>query len=176
MRDELIKLEQRFLVIGLTAMFLSLVSGFIVYDKARQRGLVSELMKQDFVAVQFRDGEYCESIEDVLKRNWLFDTIDVLYVDVPQGSLRESLSLVKQFSYLTRVIVRYQGNDFAQFRLHRSEIEEWIKSECALVGAALPSVEVLRTWTVAQQVDKGSATSPLESLERPLLNGSFHFQ
>jgi hypothetical protein len=146
---------RRVVVTGLIALALSLVGVFAVNDKARQREFVAELMKQDFVAVQFSDGEYCESIQDVQKRNWLYDTIDVVYVDVPQGSLRESLSLVRQLSSITHVIVRFQGEDFEQFRLHRSEIEARIASECELVRAALPKVEVLRTWTVAQQVDKG---------------------
>lgn len=155
MRDEPVEPLQRFLVMGLIALLLSMLSGFIVFDKSRQRRLVSELMKNDFVAVQYRDGEYCASIEDVQKRNWLFDKIDVVYVDVPQGSLRESLSLVRQLSTLTRVIVRFQGDNFEQFRLHRSEIEGRIASECRLVREALPGVEVLKTWTVAQQVNEG---------------------
>lgn len=146
---------RRLIIIGLIALFLSLVGGFVVYDKARQRELISELMKHDFIAVQFQDGEYCESIQDVQKRNWLFDKIDVVYVDVPHGSLRESLSLVRQFSSLTRVIVRFQGEDFEQFTLHRREIEERITSECEVVRAALGNVEVLRTWTVAEQVNEG---------------------
>ncbi len=132
------------------ALSLGLVSLLIVYGKYRQRETIAELMKHEFVAVQFKDGAYCESIDDVSKRNWLFDSVDVVYFDVPDGSSRESLSLLRRLSSLTRVIIRFQGESFEEFRLRRNEIENRIAAECELVRSAATNVEVLSVRGVAE--------------------------
>lgn len=147
-------MKRRNWLIGLTALFLSFVSVLIVHGKANQRELVADLLNEG-LAVQFGNGEYCESIQEVKVRNWLFDTVDVAYVDVPQGSTQESLSRLRQLQTLTRVIVRYQGDDFEEFRMHRAEIEENISSECALVKKAIPRVEVLSVRAVGQESNAG---------------------
>ncbi len=147
-------MSRRSWLIGLATLFLSFVSVYVVHSKANQRKLVAELLKEG-LAVQFKSGEYCESIQDVKIRNWLFDTVDVVYVDVPQGSAQQSLSSLRQLPSLTRVIVRYQGDDFEEFRLNRAEIEENISSERALVKQAIPKVEVLSFWTIAEWSNAG---------------------
>jgi hypothetical protein len=147
-------MKRRNWLIGLTALFLGFASVFIVRAKVNQRELLAELLKQG-LAVQFRSGEYCELIQEVKIRNWLFDKVDVIYFDVPHGTTPESLSRLRQLPTLTRVIVRYQGDDFEQFRLNRADIEEIISSECALVKKAIPGVEVLSVWAIGQERNAG---------------------
>ncbi len=80
MKDELMKRCMRFMLFA--ALSLGLVSLLIVYGKYRQRETIAELMKHEFVAVQFKDGAYCESIDDVNKRigsstAWMWFYFDV---------------------------------------------------------------------------------------------------
>ncbi len=156
MKDELMKRRKPFMFFA--ALSLSLVGVLVVYGKIRQRENIAELMKHKFVAVQFSNGEYCESINDVRMRDWLFDTLDVVYFDVPEGSSRESLALLGRLPSLSRVIIRFQGESFEEFRLRRNEIEKRMAAERALVKSAIHDVEVLSFWTVAQWTvaqDKG---------------------
>ncbi len=101
------KRAQRTIVIA--ALVFGVVGTLFVYGKAKQRGVVTELLTQNFVAVQFSDGQYCESLKDVQLRNWLFATADVVYLDVPEGSSKELLDQLGRLPSLSRVVIRYQG-------------------------------------------------------------------
>lgn len=147
-------MKRRNWLFGVTALLLFFVSVFVVRAKANQRELVADMLKEGH-AVQFRNGEYCKSIQDVKIRNWLFDTVDVVYFDLPQGSTPEALSRLRLFPSITRVIVRYQGEDVEEFRLKRAEIEANILSECALVKNANPNVEVLNVWAIVEERSAG---------------------
>ncbi len=133
-----------------TALALVCAGAVLVNGKAQQRDAITELLKQDYIAVQFADGEYCESLEEAQERNWLVDTVDVVYFDVPQGSSLAFLSQLERLHSLARVVIRYQGNDFEEFRSRRAEIQQRIAEECAIVAQALPDLEVLNCWAVVQ--------------------------
>ncbi len=147
------KRAQRTIVIA--ALVFGVVGTLFVYGKAKQRGVVTELLTQNFVAVQFSDGQYCESLKDVQLRNWLFATADVVYLDVPEGSSKELLDQLGRLPSLSRVVIRYQGDDFEHFQLHRNELQRRIAAECAVVAEAFPKLEVLNCWAVAPDVTRG---------------------
>jgi hypothetical protein len=150
MKGRMMRRLQR-LAIALTG--LSLICALMVFlnGKSQQRSAILELLKQEHITVQFTDGECCESIDDAQQRNWLFDTVDVVYFDVQNGgSSKEFLPLLERLPTLSRVIIRYQGDDFEEFRLHRKMIWETLAEESSVVAQAFPNLEVLNCWGVGE--------------------------
>lgn len=130
---------------------LSLICALMVLlnGKSEQRNAILELLKQGPITVQFTDGECCESIDDVQKRLWLSDTADVVYFDIQNGgSSKDFLPLIERLPSLSRVIIRYQGNDFEEFSLNRKMIWDKLAGESAVVAEAFPNLEVLNCWGV----------------------------
>lgn len=136
------------LAVAVTSLLLLGACMVLLHGKSQQRSTVVELLKQEHVSVQFTDGEYCDSIDDALERNWLFDTVDVVYFDVQNGSSMEYLPLIERLPSLSRVIIRYQGDDPEEFFLNFKVIQEKLAGESSVVAQAFPNIEVLNCWAV----------------------------
>lgn len=139
------------LVIVVTAVSFLCAFMVLLNGKLQQRDVVMELLREGHITVQFTSGESCESIDEALKRNWLSDTADVVYFDIQDGgSVKEYLPLIERLPSLSRVIIRYQGNDFEEFQMHRKAIQEKLVEESSVVAQAFPNLEVLNCWGVAE--------------------------
>lgn len=141
----------RHLAIAVTGFSLFCAFMVLLNGKLQQRDAVVELLQQEHIKVQFTDGEYCESLADIQRRNWLTDRVDVVYFDIQDGgSAKEYLPLIDRLPSLSRVIIRYQGDDFEEFHLQRKTIQEKLVEESSIVSQAFPNIEVFSCWGVAQ--------------------------
>lgn len=139
-------------------LVLACLSGaLLVLEKVRQRNTIATLLKHEFVAVQFGDGTYVESLADVHLQNWLFDTVDVVYFDTPHISAQKYFSDLKHLPSLSRVVIRFQGDDAEEFRARRGEIREQLASERETVARAFPDLEIFTTWAVVESSLTGNS-------------------
>ncbi len=144
--------DETFTTPGVAVVGLLLLCAFalLLSRKLQQRQTIAELLKQEHISVQFMDGGYCESLAEVQKRSWLFDTVDVVYVDVQDGgSPHEILPLIERLPSLSSVIIRYQGNDFEEFTGHHNTIQEKLARESTVVAQAFPKLKVLKCASCA---------------------------
>lgn len=137
------------LLATVTTLFLVCAGAVFVHSKSQQHRIVAELLKQEHIAIQFSDGQYCESMQEAQERTWLFDTVDVVYFDVDQGSPQEFLSLIERLPSVSRVAIRYHANNSEEYRLHYQDIHKKLSAESAIVAQAFPDLEVLNWWTVS---------------------------
>lgn len=141
----------RHLAIAVTGFSLICACMVLLNGKLQQRDAVVELLQQEHIKVQFTDGEYCESLADIQTRNWLTDRVDVVYFDIQDGgSAREFFPVMERLPSLSRVLIRYQGEDLEEFRMHRKEIWAKLAEESSGVAQSFPNLEVLNCWAVAE--------------------------
>ena len=139
-------LKIRVLFASLTISLTLLGIGLIVLCQraANQSQVVDELLTLNHVAVQFSDGTYFASSGGMENRNHYLESVDVVYVNVLEGGESDIVPLLRQLPSLSRVIVRYQGDNFSEFQKRQEEINQAIENQKAEIQRALPDIEVLK--------------------------------